>query len=319
MAIHTHVAAAAAVATMAESDSQASVQSQPLVRTHSDAGAQRALLGSSGLVAIVGGKALPTSPAAGQQGSASPLPKTGQQVAASSLPKTVASAESERVAAAPAIGQEVMRAERERHTRNTSYGNYSGVVHYNIKVKGSGHYLKQDIGEDALVKCVDLALLKEDGYARFRLVAEVDGHFRIRNTASHNYLWEYDSDSQVRGTRSLGDTYTSFEMEPQADWSYRMKVVGSHHYLHEDVATGILAGGTVTNDMGNFILVPLECCEQCSAYLFEAVCPPDRCSWLGTSCAGLRIPIQGAASRHILWAALAALMLLAESFPALEC
>jgi len=210
----------------------------------------------------------------------------------------------------PAIGQEALREEQgTRH--NTSYGNYSGVVHYKIKVKGSGRYLRQDIGDDAIIKCIDLATgdHQDDAFARFRLVPETDGRWRIRNTATHHYMWEYLVDKQVRGTSSLKDTYTSFELEPQADWSYRIKVRGSGNYLHEDVSTGILAGGGLTDNMGSFVLVPLECCEKCGAYQIEPACPPDRCSWLGDRCDGLRkLEYQAASAHHVLSAAVVAVV-----------
>lgn len=188
-----------------------------------------------------------------------------------------------------------MRREREGLGDNVSYGNYTGVVHYNIKVKGSGHFLREDQGTDAIIKCVDLNDLNNDAYARFRMVAETDGHWRIRVTATHHYLWEYNTDSEVRGIESVTDTYTSFALEPQADWTYRIKVLASNHYLHEDVTTGILAGGNITDDMGNFILEPLETTLPCEAYQFETVCPPDRCSWVGDHCGKPRPSVQNAA------------------------
>jgi len=204
-------------------------------------------------------------------------------------------------AEAPAIGQQVIDAEKT--DADKKYGNYSGVVHYNLKVKGTGHFLRQDETSDAIIKCVNTPI-DDDAYARFRMVERTDGRWGIRNTATHHYMWEYVTDREVRGTSSVTDTFTSFELEPQADWSYRLKVLGSKHYLHEDVDTGVLAGGNVTNDMGSFILVPLECCEECKAYQFESVCPPDRCSWVGDHCEGIRKPayVPDNAAHHGLWA-----------------
>lgn len=291
LALHCRMTAAAVtssreVISSRESSPHTAAQPTHLIRTQSDDEVQ--VLGSGALVSVKAQARQPIRPIPGA-------------AAAASTPE------------APAIGQEVLRDEQVLHAANLSYGNFTGVVHYNIKVKGSGHILRQNQGDDAMIKCVDAAV-NNDAHARFRMVAETDGRWRIRNTATHHYMWEYLADQAVRGTTSVTDTYTSFELEPQADWSYKLKVLGSQHYLHEDLTTGVLAGGNVSDDMASFILVPLECCEACAAYQFEAVCPPDRCSWNGDQCGGIRTPMYGAAVRHQFWAA-AVLGALAASIP----
>jgi len=178
----------------------------------------------------------------------------------------------------PAIGQS------QPAGGNESYGEFSGVVHYNIMCVASGLYLREDPANEAKFRLKCETLDSDDPSFRFRFVAETDGRWRIRATSSHHYLWEYTVDNEVRGTESVADEYTSFSMEPQADWSYKMKVRANNHYLYQDSTTNILAGGDITDEYANFKLVPLESAAPCKAYQFQAVCPPNRCWWMTDHC-----------------------------------
>lgn len=159
------------------------------------------------------------------------------------------------------------------------------AVHYNIKVKGSGHYLREDDTSDAVVKCTNLGPENNDEYAVFRMITETDGNYRIKVLGSEHYFWQYIVDNEVRGTTTMADRYTSFTFEPNSDFSYRIKVLGSGHFLHEDTQSGALAGWNVSqDDTASFILEALDTTAPCEDYQFQAACPPDRCNWYGTTC-----------------------------------